>query len=81
MKKVKKDKQVKLKGKLSLTKSNEALFSKLGQKFDMSQKEICEHYKKFLQLHPSGEMGREEFVEYAEKEKHIKTVVAESLFR
>ena len=62
-------------------KSRELLYVKLEQKFEMGKDEIRDHHQNFLVQNPGGEMNREDFINYAEKEKQIKTVVAESLFR
>ena len=65
----------------NIQKERELLYTKLENKFEVSQKEIRDAHKIFLKQQPSGEMSKSDFIIYAEREKNIKAGVAESLFR
>lgn len=61
-------------------KERDLMYARIEQKFEISQKEIRDHHKKFLREQKKGEMSRDDFMKYAESER-IKPFVAQSLFR
>ena len=64
-----------------LVREREAMYARIEHQFEISQKEIRDHHKKFIRDQKHGEMSKEDFIKYAESERKIKSFVAESLFR
>ena len=68
------------KGNKSVLRERERMYSRIEQKFEISQKEIRDHHKKFMREQKTGEMSKADFLKYADSER-IKPFVAQSLFR
>ena len=64
----------------AVLRERELMYSRIEHKFEISQKEIRDHHKKFMREQKSGEMSKADFLKYADSER-IKPFVAQSLFR